>query len=97
MYRRNIQYFAEWLLRRIGYVPILWHIDDVREIAEQDDVGFVPTEEECFQVLDNATDHHNAEHGIGWDDLSAELDQITLFASCQARPQVLYPAVILMR
>lgn len=76
MYRRNIQYFAEWLLRRIGYVPILWHIDDVREIAEQDDVGFVPTEEECFQVLDNATDHHNAEHGIGWDDLSAELDQI---------------------
>lgn len=73
MARHINQRLAEWLLRRIGFVPILWHVNDVRDTADRYELGFVPTEEECFQVLDHANENHNAEYGIGWDDLAAEL------------------------
>ena len=76
MTRHINQRLAEWLLRRIGFVPILWHVDDVRDTAEQYELGFVPTKEECFQVLDHANENHNAEYGIGWDDLATELETL---------------------
>ncbi len=76
MHERIIQRMAEWLLRRIGYVPILWHVDDVAACAVDYDIGFVPTRKECFEVLDNARENHNSEYGMNWDVIAAEIDAI---------------------
>ena len=70
------QRIAEWLLRRIGFVPFLWHIDDVVCCADYNEIGFVPSKERCFAVLDNARDNHNAEYGMNWDVILAELEAI---------------------
>jgi hypothetical protein len=76
MYRRNIQYLAEWLLRRIGYVPTLWHVDDVAACAEDNDIGFVPTREQCFEVLDDVRRFRTAGGDMSWDAILAELEAI---------------------
>ena len=73
MYQRIIQYLAEWLLRRIGYVPTLWHVDDVAACAEDNDVGFVPTREQCFEILNYVRHFRSAGGDMNWDTILAEL------------------------
>jgi len=57
---------AEDLLRSLGYVPILWHIDDVRQCAQESDLGQF-TDAECLEILDTARKYHDAEWGISWE------------------------------
>jgi len=64
---------AKAILRQAGYVPFLWHIDDVRCLIEDREIGLTLTDAECLEVLDNAHDNHNAEIGMNWDVIEAEL------------------------
>ena len=65
---------AEKLLRSVGFVPILWHIDDVRKVATENDLGEL-TDEECLEILDGVIDNHDADTGIDWSALGQ-------YASC---------------
>ena len=56
---------AEKILRSLGYVPILWHIDDVRKVAQEDELGTF-TDDECLEVLDGVCDNHDADVGVDW-------------------------------
>lgn len=64
---------TEAILRRVGYVPFLWHIDDVRTLIEDREIDLTLTDAECLEVLDNAHENHNAEIGMNWDVIEAEL------------------------
>lgn len=64
---------AEALLRQAGYVPFLWHIDDVRRVIEDREISVAFTDAECLQVLENALENHDASIGMSWDAIEAEL------------------------
>jgi hypothetical protein len=51
-------------------IAILWHIDDVKSIA--DDL----TNEECREVLRRAKRNHDANIGINWEVLKVWADQV---------------------
>lgn len=59
---------------KIDSISIVWDIDDVHRLAE--DRGYPDiTDEEAGEVLRNAHNNHNAEYGINWDSLEAELQE----------------------
>lgn len=72
---------AKTILRQTGYVPFLWHIDDVRGLIEDREIKITLTDAECLEILDNAYENHNAEFGMNWDVIEAELE---LFLERQA-------------
>ena len=64
---------AEALLAQAGYVPFLWHIDDVRSVIEDWEIDITLTDAECLEVLENALENHDADIGMNWDAIEAEL------------------------
>lgn len=60
---------AEALYRQAGYVPFLWHIDDVREVIEDREIPLALADAECLQVLLNLRDNVPADLGMGGDGL----------------------------
>lgn len=65
---------AEALYRQAGYVPFLWHIDDVREVNEDRETPLVLTDAECLAVLINARDNVPADIGMSFDAIEVELE-----------------------
>lgn len=65
---------AEALYRQAGYVPFLWHIDDVREVIEDRDIPLALTDAECLEVLLNLRDNVPADLGMDFDAIAAELE-----------------------
>lgn len=56
---------AEKTLRSLGYVHVLWHIDDVRTCAEENNIGDL-TDAECLEIPDNILRNHDASIGVNW-------------------------------
>lgn len=65
---------AEALYRQAGYVPFLWHIDDVREVNEDRETPLALTDAECLEVLTNARDNVPADIGMSFDAIEVELE-----------------------
>lgn len=65
---------AEALYRQAGYVPFLWHIDDVREVNEDRETPLALTDAECLAILINARDNVPADIGMSFDAIEAELE-----------------------
>lgn len=65
---------AEALYRQAGYVPFLWHIDDVREVNEDRETPLALTDAECLAVLINARDNVPADIGMSFDAIEVELE-----------------------
>ena len=64
---------AKALLRQAGYVPFLWHVTDVRCLIEDRGLNVTLTNGECLGILENADRNHDANIGMNWDALEAEL------------------------
>ena len=64
---------AKALLRQAGYVPFLWHFSDVRCLIENRGLNVTLTNDECLDILENADGNHDANIGMNWDVLEAEL------------------------
>jgi hypothetical protein len=58
----------------IKYLNNPWHIEDVHEQAERDDVEL--TDEQCVRVLELCVQYHNAEVGINWDVISHHISTV---------------------
>lgn len=69
-----LEAIAEAIYRRAGYVPFLWHINDVRQLIEDRELPLSLTDAECLEVLANARQNHDAEFGMTWDAIEAELE-----------------------
>ncbi len=65
---------AEALYRQAGYVPFLWHIDDVRTVIEDREIPLVLTDAECLDVLTDARDNVPADIGMSFDAIEVELE-----------------------
>lgn len=65
---------AEALYRQAGYVPFLWHIDDVREVNEDREIPLVLTDAECLAILTNARDNVSADTGMSLWIIEIELE-----------------------
>lgn len=65
---------AEALYRQAGYVPFLWHIDDVREVNEDRETPFALTDAECLAILINARDNVSADTGMSLGIVEIELE-----------------------
>ena len=66
------------LLAEHGYIAIFWHIDDVKEVRPD------LTDEQCFEVLQQCDDEHDALVGLDLDlvrihasELFPETDEVT--------------------
>lgn len=53
-----------------GYLLAIWHIDDVKGIRPD------LSEEQCREVLEQASHKHDAEIGISWDVLTVWADEL---------------------
>jgi hypothetical protein len=56
------------------WIASWWHIDDVRECADDD---AQPSDDCCREVLRLAQRYHDAEQGINWDILRHWLDEVS--------------------
>lgn len=65
---------AEALYRQAGYVPFLWHIDDVREVNEDRETPLALTDAECLAILTNARDNVSADTGMSLWIIEIELE-----------------------
>ena len=65
---------AEALYRQAGYVPFLWHIDDVRVVNQDREFFLDLTDAECLEVLTNARDNVPADIGMSFDAIEVELE-----------------------
>lgn len=65
---------AEALYRKAGYVPFLWHIDDVRMVIEDHDIALALTDAECLEVLENVRENVPADLGMCFDAIAVELE-----------------------
>lgn len=65
---------AEALYRQVGYVPFLWHIDDVREVNEDRENPLALTDAECLAILTNARDNVSADTGMSLWIIEIELE-----------------------
>lgn len=67
---------AEALYRQAGYVPFLWHVNDVREVNEDRETPLALTDAECLAILINARDNVPADIGMNFDAIEAELEYV---------------------
>jgi hypothetical protein len=51
-------------LEKQGYIVVLWHIDDVKELRPD------LSDEQCREVLEHCDKYHDATIGINWDVIS---------------------------
>lgn len=65
---------AEALYRQAGYVPFLWHIDDVREVNQDRETPLALTDAECLAILINARDNVSADTGMSLGIVEIELE-----------------------
>ena len=65
---------AEALCRQAGYVPFLWHINDVRQVNAERGFGLTLTDAECLDVLTDARDNVPAEIGMSFEAIAIELE-----------------------
>lgn len=65
---------AEALYRQAGYVPFLWHIDDVRVVNQDREFFLDLTDAECLEVLTNARDNVPADLGMCFEAIAVELE-----------------------
>ncbi len=52
------------LLEKQRKIAVLWHISDVRAVRPD------LTNDQCWEVLQNAKQHHDATVGISWETLT---------------------------
>lgn len=57
-------------LERQGYIAILWHIDDVKEVRPD------LTRKQCIEVLKQCKHGHDAGIGINWDVIEVVADSL---------------------
>ena len=69
-----LKIIAEALYRQAGYVPFLWHIDDVRKVNEESELSLTLTDAECLEVLTNARDNVSADTGMSLGIIEIELE-----------------------
>ena len=62
------------ILRKCGFVALLWHIDDVRVAQERLDDTTSLSDEECLAILDSIERDHDADHGVSWETLADALE-----------------------
>lgn len=65
---------AEALYRKAGYVPFLWHINDVRMVIEGHETALSLTDTECLEVLENVRDNLSPDLGIYFEAIAVELE-----------------------
>ncbi len=51
-------------------ITISWNVEDVLSLDDS------LTTDQCIEVLDMATDNHDANYGISWDTLSTYIDDV---------------------
>ena len=56
------------------WIAAWWHIDDVKEVVDEDEDP--PTDDTCREVLRLADRYHDANHGINWEVLRVYLDSV---------------------
>tara|TARA_R110002110_G_C13131800_1_gene688886 strand:+ start:92 stop:379 length:288 start_codon:yes stop_codon:yes gene_type:complete len=50
-------------------IAIIWCIDDVRQTIKNYEIAVELTDDECMEVLDYCLDKHDAEYGVGWENI----------------------------
>ena len=65
---------AKALYRQAGYVPFLWHIDDVRMVIKDHDIALALTDAECLEVLENVRASVPADLGMCFEAIAVELE-----------------------
>lgn len=65
---------AEALYRQAGYVPFLWHIDDVRMVIEGHEMTLSLSDEQCLEVLENVRENLLPDLGMYFEAIAVELE-----------------------
>ncbi len=64
---------AELIDEFLSYVVVdIWHTDDILLCAADNDI--IINEKEAKEIVNNIRHRHNAEEGITWDYIGAEID-----------------------
>ena len=55
-------------------IAVIWSIEDVKCVAGERQL----TDEECMDILEELQDNHDAEYGINWVAIDAEIDSMVI-------------------
>jgi hypothetical protein len=50
-------------------IVIIWEVEDVRNVIEQNDLPLELDDEQCMEVLGYVESNHDANFGINWDSI----------------------------
>ena len=56
------------------HISILWNIDDVKTQAKNMKIKL--NKQQCWDVLDQVLDNHDANYGISWDTLKDSIEHL---------------------
>lgn len=65
---------AKQVLKENGYLSPMWHIDDIKGVAENKGVDL--TKEQLLKVVDSIEHNHDANIGINWDNIDYHINEI---------------------
>jgi len=57
-------------------IIIIWEVEDVRNVIEQNDLPLELDDDQCLEVLDYVVSKHDANWGINWDSILYAIEYI---------------------
>ncbi len=72
--KEHARQLAPRLLQAMGQAAINWSLADVIEVAPGKVGGHLIDHDAAMVILDNLVENHDANYGVGWDELHAEID-----------------------